>query len=236
MGITRVTTPRPSDAVESNMGEVSVRRNNGAQPSSSTNREPQAHPSVAIVDEPEDNACAICFEEPAAYGLLSECRHVFCWKCIDGWRAGDQENAKHCPVCRVFSAYHVLSDRIIAEDGAAGRRLKQELFATSRAGAVAVQTAQMSSHLDAHLRRSETLRTARTQTLDPSFAVPAASGTSTQTAGRGTTTQTSIAIPRYTGAILGSSTQSMHSGEQIPDAARQGIVGFFLGGIRRWLG
>ncbi|KAI0285855.1 hypothetical protein BGY98DRAFT_244404 [Russula aff. rugulosa BPL654] len=37
-------------------------------------------------DPGESLICAICMEEPATFGLLVDCSHVFCIDCIRNWR------------------------------------------------------------------------------------------------------------------------------------------------------
>lgn len=65
-----------------------------------------------------DLSCGICFEEkPALYGLLSDCSHGFCIKCIRQWRDPQGKGAdmadsgvhKTCPMCRAKAKFIVPS-------------------------------------------------------------------------------------------------------------------------------
>ncbi|KAE9400375.1 hypothetical protein BT96DRAFT_819296, partial [Gymnopus androsaceus JB14] len=65
-----------------------------------------------IVD-PLDEACSICFEKPALYGLLAGCSHVFCVNCLKEWRDPKAKSVdvvqsgvhKKCPMCRAPSKF-----------------------------------------------------------------------------------------------------------------------------------
>lgn len=59
--------------------------------------------------EEPDEECCICLEKVLArgskFGVLDQCDHTFCLKCIRGWRSTyDKRNSKHhfrtCPICR----------------------------------------------------------------------------------------------------------------------------------------
>jgi E3 ubiquitin-protein ligase makorin len=62
----------------------------------------------------------ICYENPAAYtrkfGLLQNCEHVFCLKCIREWRGLEsaesfgREAVRTCPLCRIESHMVIPSD------------------------------------------------------------------------------------------------------------------------------
>ncbi|RPB04004.1 hypothetical protein L873DRAFT_1825910 [Choiromyces venosus 120613-1] len=68
------------------------------------------------------DTCAICYEIPATYGLLTNCDHVFCLSCIRAWRSTAAPDAvpdseggvlsktsKTCPLCRVRSKFIIPS-------------------------------------------------------------------------------------------------------------------------------
>ncbi|KAG0123597.1 hypothetical protein HOY82DRAFT_636867 [Tuber indicum] len=73
--------------------------------------------------EPENtDTCAICYEIPVTYGLLTSCDHVFCLSCIRAWRSTAAPDAvpdseggvlsktsKTCPLCRVRSKFIIPS-------------------------------------------------------------------------------------------------------------------------------
>ena len=56
-----------------------------------------------------DCQCLICYEEADQYGLLSECNHIFCLKCVKEWRGqkdvGDIKRT--CPACRKESLFYI---------------------------------------------------------------------------------------------------------------------------------
>ncbi|KAI5837869.1 hypothetical protein DFP73DRAFT_531574 [Morchella snyderi] len=74
-----------------------------------------------------EECCAICFEVPSTYGLLTNCDHIFCLSCIRSWRSSSSSNnnapsvfspgapddlhktSKTCPLCRVRSKFIVPS-------------------------------------------------------------------------------------------------------------------------------
>ncbi|KAI5789011.1 hypothetical protein EDC01DRAFT_608401, partial [Geopyxis carbonaria] len=82
---------------------------------------------TATVSEPklqeEKESCAICFDVPKYYGLMTGCDHVFCLDCIRQWRSTSNPNAnndrsdeqeltntsKTCPLCRVQTRYVIPS-------------------------------------------------------------------------------------------------------------------------------
>ncbi|KAL7276600.1 hypothetical protein RUND412_000403 [Rhizina undulata] len=73
----------------------------------------------------ERETCAICFEVPTTYGLLTSCDHVFCLTCIRAWRSTGgsrstnahptwegnnlQRTSKTCPLCRISSGFIIPS-------------------------------------------------------------------------------------------------------------------------------
>ncbi|KAH0611909.1 uncharacterized protein H6S33_009961 [Morchella sextelata] len=85
--------------------------------------------SASAADDKTDTeeCCAICFEVPSTYGLLTNCDHVFCLSCIRSWRSSGSSNnnapspfppgapddlhktSKTCPLCRVRSKFIVPS-------------------------------------------------------------------------------------------------------------------------------
>jgi len=46
--------------------------------------------------------CGICMEplKTVQEKAVTKCGHVFCFGCLQGWRASNQANAQKCPVCR----------------------------------------------------------------------------------------------------------------------------------------
>ncbi|QRV88894.1 E3 ubiquitin-protein ligase makorin-1 [Ceratobasidium sp. AG-Ba] len=86
--------------------------------SSKTSNEP------AKVDQDDELVCAICFEEPKQFGLLTGCSHVFCLGCIKDWRNSKGKDVdvvisntnKTCPVCRAPSKFITPSSRFTPKD------------------------------------------------------------------------------------------------------------------------
>ncbi|KZV85188.1 hypothetical protein EXIGLDRAFT_263134 [Exidia glandulosa HHB12029] len=101
-----------------------------SRPSAPVNVPATLPPSRTIITVPavpdSEVQCGICFEEPYIFGLLSGCSHVFCWKCIDGWRKSQNAGSKNCPMCRTHSAHHVLSELFLSDGDAEKRLLVQE--------------------------------------------------------------------------------------------------------------
>ncbi|KAL7280758.1 hypothetical protein ACG7TL_005702 [Trametes sanguinea] len=64
-------------------------------------------------DDEEENLCAICYDKPVTYGLLTDCSHVFCISCIKNWRENEGKSediiqagtTKTCPMCRTPSRF-----------------------------------------------------------------------------------------------------------------------------------
>lgn len=84
---------------------------NGASCSFAHVKESQAAPFVGY-DPRDDAECQICLDKvllnKKQFGVLDNCDHVFCLKCIRSWRATyDQRTTKHhyrtCPICRQTS-------------------------------------------------------------------------------------------------------------------------------------
>ncbi|KAA8913785.1 hypothetical protein FN846DRAFT_928630 [Sphaerosporella brunnea] len=83
------------------------------------------HATVAAETSKDEEPCAICFEKPETYGLMTGCDHVFCLTCIRQWRSSssnrsanadpyDDPNAlantsKTCPLCRIRTRYIIPS-------------------------------------------------------------------------------------------------------------------------------
>lgn len=75
-------------------------------------------------NEAEELLCSICFDEPTQFGLLTGCSHVFCLKCIQGWRCSKGKDTdvvisktnKTCPVCRAPSKFITPSSRFSTKD------------------------------------------------------------------------------------------------------------------------
>ena len=81
-------------------------------------------------------ACGICMdnvrEKSGRFGLLENCPHAFCLKCIREWRSnasGDFErtNVRRCPLCRVTSYIIVPSRRLVTDP-----KRKATIFRTYR--------------------------------------------------------------------------------------------------------
>lgn len=81
-------------------------------------------PAKPPTDSGESLICAICMEEPATFGLLVDCSHVFCIACIRNWR-GQESMAddfqlsyvhKKCPYCRTPSKFVVPSSHFYPKD------------------------------------------------------------------------------------------------------------------------
>ncbi|TFK44586.1 hypothetical protein BDQ12DRAFT_620803 [Crucibulum laeve] len=78
------------------------------------------------VEEEEDQACSICFEQPVTFGLLAGCSHIFCITCIKQWRdpngksgdVVDSGNTKKCPMCRTPSKFITPSSRFFKQGDA----------------------------------------------------------------------------------------------------------------------
>lgn len=77
-------------------------------------------------DDGEEDQCAICFEKPTTYGLMTGCDHVFCLVCIRAWRDSTKSaiapqttddpdppalasTSKTCPLCRTKTTYVIPS-------------------------------------------------------------------------------------------------------------------------------
>ena len=69
-----------------------------------------------------DEECCICLEKVLAsnrqFGVLDNCDHTFCLKCIRNWRSTyDRKTSKHhfrtCPICRKNSFLVVPSDHLV---------------------------------------------------------------------------------------------------------------------------
>jgi hypothetical protein len=69
-----------------------------------------------------DEECCICLEKVIAsnrqFGVLDNCDHTFCLKCIRGWRSTyDKRISKHhyrtCPICRRNSYLVIPSDHVV---------------------------------------------------------------------------------------------------------------------------
>ena len=69
-----------------------------------------------------DKECCICLEKVLQngrqFGVLDNCDHTFCLKCIRGWRSTyDKRSSKHhyrtCPICRRNSYLVVPSDHLV---------------------------------------------------------------------------------------------------------------------------
>jgi Ring finger domain len=83
-----------------------------------------SHSSRPSVKPPQpteavENTCSICFEISTTFGLLSDCKHIFCYDCLLLWRNPDQKTgpkaASHhlrCPVCRIPCSDLIQSTRI----------------------------------------------------------------------------------------------------------------------------
>lgn len=69
-----------------------------------------------------DEECCICLEKVLAagrqFGVLENCDHTFCLKCIRDWRSTyDKKTSKHhfrtCPICRRNSFLVIPSDHLV---------------------------------------------------------------------------------------------------------------------------
>lgn len=58
--------------------------------------------------------CAICLEAIGSdrqFGILENCDHIFCYRCIRQWRRSTQQNRLMCPQCRTLSHLMISSSR-----------------------------------------------------------------------------------------------------------------------------
>lgn len=95
---------------------------NGAVPAS------QSTAAASSRNGNPDDPCAICFDKPQTYGLMTGCDHVFCLDCIRKWRSSSTKGSvpatsndpydnptalastsKTCPLCRVRTRYVIPS-------------------------------------------------------------------------------------------------------------------------------
>jgi len=95
-------------------------------------------PTKPPVDPGDPLICSICMDEPATFGLLVDCSHVFCVDCIRSWRGQDgvaddfslSYVHKKCPYCRTPSKFVVPSSHFYP-NGHPGKAITIEQYKAS---------------------------------------------------------------------------------------------------------
>jgi Ring finger domain/CCCH-type zinc finger/RNA-binding, Nab2-type zinc finger len=110
-------------------------RNAHTQPASSSDggsvqqqqqQQHDSHADAAAIEQQEIEQsaaaeCAICCEAVTGqFGLLQNCTHAYCYKCISEWRhkgseVQESQTVRMCPLCRATSYFIVPSARLITD-------------------------------------------------------------------------------------------------------------------------
>jgi E3 ubiquitin-protein ligase makorin len=109
-------------------------RNAHMQPTSSSTEDADAQQQqqqysdadAAVIEQQEIEQsaaaeCAICCEAVTGqFGLLQNCTHAYCYKCISEWRhkgseVQESQTVRMCPLCRATSYFIVPSARLITD-------------------------------------------------------------------------------------------------------------------------